>query len=109
MRVRATPIWLVAWAPNFIPSASFPATDTKAAAFSKAYQSSLYEAHEAETEEIVDLCERAQRLMPELGPGRVEAAECFQRATVLPIELVGGTVGEQILYPQDEPLPTYHD
>jgi hypothetical protein len=40
---------------------------------------------------------------------RVEAAECFQRATVLCIELVGGTVAEQILHPQDEPLPTYHD
>ena len=47
--------------------------------------------------------------MPELGAGRVEAAECFQRATVLCIELVGGTVAEQILYPQDEPLPTFHD
>jgi hypothetical protein len=59
--------------------------------------------------EIVDLCERAQRLMPELGAGRVEAAECYQRATVLCIELVGGTVAEQILHPQEEPLPTYHD
>jgi hypothetical protein len=76
---------------------------------SKAYQSSLYEAPEAETVEIVDLCERTQRLMPELGAGRVEAAECFQRATVLCIELVGGTVAEQILHPQAEPLPTYHD
>jgi hypothetical protein len=76
---------------------------------SKAYQSSLYEAPADETVEIVDLCERAQRLMPELGAGRVEAAECFQRATVLCIELVGGTVAEQILRPQDEPLPTYHD
>jgi hypothetical protein len=76
---------------------------------SKAYQSSLYEVPEDKTVEIVDLCERAQRLMPELGAGRVEAAECFQRATVLCIELVGGTVAEQILHPQDEPLPTYHD
>jgi hypothetical protein len=76
---------------------------------SKAYQSSLYETPEAETVEIVDLCERAQRLMPELGAGRIEAAECFQRATVLCIELVGGTIAEQILHPQDEPLPTYHD
>jgi hypothetical protein len=76
---------------------------------SKAYQSSLYETPSDETVEIVDLCERAQRLMPELGAGRVEAAECFQRATVLCIELVGGTVAEQILHPQDEPLPTYHD
>jgi hypothetical protein len=76
---------------------------------SKAYQPSLYEAPSDETVEIVDLCERAQRLMPELGAGRVEAAECFQRATVLCIELVGGTVAEQILHPLDEPLPTYHD
>jgi ATP-dependent Zn protease len=76
---------------------------------STAYQSSLYEAPEDKTVEIVDLCERAQRLMPELGTGRVEAAEFFQRATVLCIELVGGTVAEQILYPQVEPLPTLHD
>ena len=47
--------------------------------------------------------------MPEHGTGRVEAAECFQRATVLCIELVGGSVAEQILHPQDEPLPTVHD
>jgi hypothetical protein len=76
---------------------------------SKAYQSSLYEAPEDKTIEIVSLCERAQRLMPELGIGRVEAAEFFQRATVLCIELVGGSVAEQILHPQDEPLPTFHD
>jgi hypothetical protein len=76
---------------------------------SKAYQSSLYEAPTDSTVEIVDLCERAQRLMPELGTGRVEAAEFFQRATVLCIELVGGSVAEQILRPQDEPLPTFHD
>jgi hypothetical protein len=76
---------------------------------SKAYQSSLYEAPTDSTVEIVDLCERAQRLMPELGTGRVEAAEFFQRATVLCIELVGGSVAEQILHPQDEPLPTFHD
>lgn len=76
---------------------------------SKAYQCSLYETPSDETVEIVDLCERAKRLMPELGAGRVEAAECFQRATVLCIELVGGTVAEQILHPQEEPLPTYHD
>ena len=47
--------------------------------------------------------------MPEHGTGRVEAAECFQRATVLCIELVGGSVAEQILHPQDEPLATVHD
>jgi hypothetical protein len=76
---------------------------------SKAYQSSFYEAPEDKTVEIVDLCERTQRLMPELGTGRVEAAEFYQRATVLCIELVAGTLAEQILHPQDEPLPTIHD
>jgi hypothetical protein len=76
---------------------------------SKAYKSSFYEAPADQTIEIVDLCERTQRLMPELGTGRVEAAEFFQRATVLCIELVGGSVAEQILHPQDEPLPTFHD
>jgi hypothetical protein len=76
---------------------------------SKAYQSSLYEAPQDQTIEIVDLCERAERLMPELGTGRVEAAEFFQRATVLCIELVGGTIAEQILHPHEEPLATFHD
>jgi ATP-dependent Zn protease len=47
--------------------------------------------------------------MPSLGTGRVESAEFFQRATVLAIELVSGTVAEQILHPHEEPLPTYHD
>ena len=76
---------------------------------SRAYQSSLYEAPADKTVEIVELCQRAQRLMPELGIGRVGAAEYFQQATVLCIELVGGSVAEQILYPQDAPLPTLHD
>jgi hypothetical protein len=76
---------------------------------SKAYQSSLCEAPTDNTVEIVDLCERAQRLMPELGTGRVQAAEFFQRATVFCIELVGGSVAEQVLHPQDDPLPTLHD
>jgi hypothetical protein len=47
--------------------------------------------------------------MPSLGTDRVESAEFFQRATVLAIEPVAGTVAEQILHPHEEPLPTYHD
>jgi hypothetical protein len=73
------------------------------------YQSQLYEKPEHETVAIVALCERAQRLTPELGVNRVESAEFFQRATVLAIELCAGSVAETILHPHEEPLPTSHD
>jgi hypothetical protein len=76
---------------------------------SKAYQASFYEMPEDKTIEIVDLCERAQRLMPELGINRIEAAEFFQRATTFCVELVAGTVAETILHPQEPPLPASHD
>jgi hypothetical protein len=73
------------------------------------YQSQLYEKPENQTVEIVSLCERAQRLTPELGVNRVESAEFFVRATVLAIELCAGSVAEAILYPHEAPLPTSHD
>jgi hypothetical protein len=76
---------------------------------SVAYQTQFYEKPEDSTIEIVDLCERAQRLMPELGVNRIESAELFQRATVLCIELIAGSVAEKIFYPDEEPLPTVHD
>jgi hypothetical protein len=76
---------------------------------STAYRAAFYEKPEGPTVEIVDLCERAQRLMPELGVNRVESAEFFQRSTVLAIELAAGTVAETILHPNETPLPTSHD
>jgi hypothetical protein len=74
-----------------------------------AYKCDLDNAADDQTAVITDLCGRVQKLMPSLGAGRVESAEFFQRATVLAIELVAGTVAEQILHPHEEPLPTYHD
>jgi hypothetical protein len=75
-----------------------------------AYQAQqFYAPPENQTTEIVDLCDRARQLMPELGVNRIEAAEFFQRATVLCIEFVAGTVAEQIFHPDLEPLPTVHD
>jgi ATP-dependent Zn protease len=76
---------------------------------STAYQCKFYEKPEDVTIEIVDLCERVERLMPELGANRIESAEFFQRATTLCIELVAGTQAERIFFPNEEPLSTTHD
>jgi hypothetical protein len=88
-----------------------PDANSEGRCLSRAYKCDLEtaEVSEDQTTEITDLCERVQKLMPPLGTGRIESAEFFQRATVLAIELVAGTVAEQILHPDEEPLPTYHD
>jgi hypothetical protein len=62
-----------------------------------------------ETDEVVDICSRLERLMPEIGTARVEAAEFFVRAQSNVIELVAGRVCEQILYPDLPDLGAAHD
>jgi hypothetical protein len=62
-----------------------------------------------ETDEVVDICSRLERLMPEIGTARVEAAEFFVRAQLNVIELVAGRVCEQILYPDLPDLGAAHD
>jgi ATP-dependent Zn protease len=74
-----------------------------------AYEQKFYERFEDAAIEIVSLCERVERLMPELGVNRNASAEFFQRATTLAIELVAGSVCEKIFYPDLEILPTEHD
>jgi hypothetical protein len=86
-----------------------PDSNSEGRCLSAAYKCDLDGMADDQTTEISDLCERVQKLMPPLGMGRVESAEFFQRATVLAIELVAGTVAEQILHPHEAPLPTHHD
>src|SRR5258708_5286625 len=86
-----------------------PDSKSEGRCLSMAYKCDLDNTDDDQTAVITDLCGRVQKLMPSLGTGRVESAEFFQRATVLAIELVAGTVAEQILHPHEEPLPTYHD
>ncbi len=72
-------------------------------------QLNLDESPELETNEIVDICSRLEKLTPEIGSGRVESAEFYIRAQVAAIELVGGRVAEGILHPDLPPLPAEHD
>jgi hypothetical protein len=67
-------------------------------------QLNLDESREGETNEIIDICSRLEKLTPEIGSGRVESAEFYIRAQTLCIELVGGRVAEQILHPDRPPL-----
>jgi hypothetical protein len=52
-----------------------------------------------ETEEILSICERLERLTPELGSNRVESSEYYLRAQSNIIELVAGQEAELLLYP----------
>jgi len=61
------------------------------------------------TDEIVDICSRLEKLTPEIGSSRVESAEAYIRAQTAAIELVGGRVAEQILFPDLPPLNAPHD
>jgi hypothetical protein len=72
-------------------------------------QLNLDESPEAETNEIVGLRSRLEKMTPEIGSGRVESAEFYVRAQVAAIELVGGRVAERILHPDLPPLPAEHD
>ncbi len=61
------------------------------------------------TDQIVAVCARLEKLTPEIGTARVESSEYYVRAQVAAIELVGGRVAEQILHPNNAPLPAEHD
>jgi hypothetical protein len=67
------------------------------------------ECQEAETLEVLSLCERLERLTPELGSVRVESSEYYVRAQINIIELVAGKCAELILHPELPPLGTVHD
>jgi hypothetical protein len=62
-----------------------------------------------ETAEILTICERLERLSPEIGSGRVESAEYISRCQNNIIELLAGEVAESILCPDNPPLGAVHD
>jgi hypothetical protein len=64
---------------------------------------------EAQTDEILDVCSHLERMAPECGSGRVADSELVIRAQCMVIELVGGTVAEKILHPDQPSLGAKHD
>jgi hypothetical protein len=64
---------------------------------------------EAEIDEVLSLCERLERLTPEIGSARVVSAEYYVRAQNNIIELVAGKCAELLLHPELPPLGAVHD
>jgi hypothetical protein len=64
---------------------------------------------EPQTDEFVDVCSRLERMSPECGPGRVADSELVVRVQCMIIELVGGSVAETILHPDQPSLGAKHD
>jgi hypothetical protein len=69
----------------------------------------LDESPEACTDENLSLCERLERLTPEIGSGRVESSEYYIRAQNNIVELVAGKCTEKILHPDVSSLGAVHD
>jgi hypothetical protein len=64
---------------------------------------------EGQTNEILSVCERLERMAPELGSSRVADSEVYIRAQIAVIELVGGQIAENILFPDLPSLGANHD
>ncbi len=64
---------------------------------------------EAETDEILSVCERLERLTPELGSSRAASAEYYLRAQGNITELVAGEAAELLLHPELPALGAVHD
>jgi hypothetical protein len=69
----------------------------------------LQENYEDKTEEILTVCERLERLTPELGSARSESAEYYVRSQSNIIALVAGECAELILHPDLPSLGAAHD
>jgi hypothetical protein len=61
------------------------------------------------TDQIVDICERLEKLTPELGCARVESSEYYIRAQNNIVELVAAECAELILHPDLPSLGAVHD
>jgi hypothetical protein len=62
-----------------------------------------------DTDEIVSICERLERLTPELGSSRAESSEYYQRCQNNIIELVAAEEAELLLHPGSPSLGAQHD
>ena len=69
----------------------------------------LTDCPEIKTDQILSICERLERLTPEIGSPRMESAEFYQRALNNVIELVAGDAAELILHPDLSSLGAVHD
>ena len=61
------------------------------------------------TEEILTVCERLEKLTPELGSARSESSEYYIRSQNNVIALVAGDCAEMLLHPTVPPLGAQHD
>jgi hypothetical protein len=61
------------------------------------------------TEEILTVCERLEKLTPELGSVRSESSEYYIRSQNNVIALVAGECAESLLYPDLPSLGATHD
>lgn len=62
-----------------------------------------------QTEEILSICERLERITPELGSARTDLSEYIVRCQSNISELLAGEVAESILHPDLESLGAQHD
>jgi hypothetical protein len=62
-----------------------------------------------DTDEIVSICERLERLTPEIGSSRTESSEYYQRCQNNIIELVAAEEAELLLHPELPVLGAQHD
>ena len=69
----------------------------------------LTDCHQSQTEEILSICERLEKLTPELGCARVESSEYYIRAQNNITELVAAECAELILHPDLPALGAVHD
>jgi hypothetical protein len=60
-------------------------------------------------DEMISICERLERLTPEIGSPRIESAEFYIRGLNNVICLVAGEAAELLLHPDLPPLGAQHD
>jgi len=60
-------------------------------------------------DEMISICERLERLTPEIGSPRIESAEFYIRGLNNIIALVAGEAAELLLHPDLPPLGAQHD
>jgi hypothetical protein len=60
-------------------------------------------------DEMISICERLERLTPEIGSPRIESAEFYIRGLNNVIALVAGEAAELLLHPDLPPLGAQHD
>jgi hypothetical protein len=94
------------WSVTIIPSDGFEGKCVRSGAPTDL---TLQENYENKTEEILTVCERLERLTPELGSARAESAEYYVRSQSNIIALVAGECAELLLHPDRPSLGAAHD